>query len=99
MNISKSINNLNKFEKCLWAGSALTLFITFLLAPNCDTLTMIASLIGVTSLIFVAKGDEGIDVVDHRFADAETIKKFNRIINSHKTEIIISSSKNLKDVT
>lgn len=57
MNISKSINNLNKFEKCLWTGSALTLFITFLLAPNCDTLTMIASLIGVTSLIFVAKGD------------------------------------------
>ena len=51
------------------------------------------------SLVFVAKGDEGINVVDHRFADADTVKKFNRIINAHKTEIIISSSKNLKDVT
>ena len=50
-------------------------------------------------LVFVAKGDEGINVVDHRFADAETVKKFNRIINAHKTEIIISSSKSLKDVT
>lgn len=50
-------------------------------------------------LVFVAKGDEGINVVDHRFADAETIKKFNRIINAHKTEIVISSSKSLKDVT
>lgn len=57
MNIINSINNLNKFEKCLWAGSVLTLFITFLSAPNCDILTMIASLIGVTALIFVAKGD------------------------------------------
>ena len=38
-------------------------------------------------LVFLAKGDEGINVVDHRFADAETVKKFNRIINAHKTEI------------
>ena len=46
-------------------------------------------------LIFIAKGNEGINVVDHRFANSETIKKFNRIINSHKTELIISSSNNL----
>lgn len=50
-------------------------------------------------LVFVAKGDEGINAVDYRFADAETVKKFNRIINAHKTEIIISLSKSLKDVT
>ena len=49
-------------------------------------------------LVFVAKGDEEINVVDHRFANAETVKKFNRIINANKTEIIISSSKNLNDV-
>ncbi len=49
-------------------------------------------------LVFVAKGDEGINVVDYRFADTDTVEKFNRIINAHKTEIIISSSKNLKDV-
>lgn len=50
-------------------------------------------------LIFIAKGDEGINVVDHRFVNSETVKKFNRIINAHKTELIISSSNNLKDVT
>lgn len=49
-------------------------------------------------LVFVAKGDEGINVVDHRFADTETVKYFNRIINVHKTEIIISSSKSLIDM-
>lgn len=57
MNILNSINNLNKFEKCLWAGSVFTLLVTFICAPNCDVLTMTASLIGVTALIFVAKGD------------------------------------------
>ena len=57
MNIIKSINNLNKFEKRLWLGSVLTLLITFILSPDCNFLTMIASLIGVTALIFVAKGD------------------------------------------
>lgn len=50
-------------------------------------------------LVFFAKGDEGINVVDHRFANSETIKKFNKIISRHRTELIISSSKNLKDVT
>ena len=49
-------------------------------------------------LIFIAKGNEGINVVDHRFANSETIKKFNRIINSHKTEMVISSSNNLREV-
>lgn len=50
-------------------------------------------------LVFVAKGDKEINVVDHRFADAETVKKFNKIINAHKTEIIIFSSDSLKNVT
>jgi hypothetical protein len=50
-------------------------------------------------LVFIAKGDEEINVVDHRFANSETIKKFNRIICEHRTELIISTYKNLKDVT
>lgn len=57
MNIIKSVKNLTTFEKSLWLGSVLALFITFTAAKNCDILTMIASLIGVTALIFVAKGD------------------------------------------
>lgn len=50
-------------------------------------------------LIFIAKGNDGINVVDYRFANSETVKKFNRIINEHKSELVISSSNNLKDVT
>lgn len=50
-------------------------------------------------LVFIAKGNEGINVIDHRFANSETVKKFNRMINAHKTELIISLSKNLQDVT
>lgn len=49
-------------------------------------------------LIFIAKGNEGINVVDHRFANTDTIKKFNRMIYEHKTELIVSMSNNLNDV-
>ena len=47
----------------------------------------------------VKEAVDKVGVLERRFADAETVKKFNRIINAHKTEIIISSSKSLKDVT
>lgn len=49
-------------------------------------------------LIFIAKGDEGINVVDHRFANSETVRLFNRIVNEHKTEVVISVSKDLDNV-
>ncbi len=49
-------------------------------------------------LIFIAKGDKGINIVDHRFADSDTIKHYNRIIARHKTDTLISVSKNIKEV-
>ena len=57
MNLKKSVANLNKFERCLWGGSVLAVLMSFLLAGNHDWLSLTASLIGVTSLIFIAKGD------------------------------------------
>lgn len=48
-------------------------------------------------LLFIAKGSDGINVVDHRFANKETIKYFNRIIARHKNETLISLTKNLND--
>lgn len=48
-------------------------------------------------LLFIAKGSDGISVVDHRFADTETIKYFNRIIARYKNETLISSIKNLNE--
>ena len=48
-------------------------------------------------LLFIAKGLDGINVVDHRFANKETIKYFNRIIARYKNETLISLTKNLND--
>lgn len=48
--------DLNKFELILWITSVTVIIISFLLSGGGDSLTLIASLIGVTALIFVAKG-------------------------------------------
>ena len=55
-NVLNPFNTLTKFELILWFCSAITVTISFLLVPERDYLTLIASLIGVTALIFVAKG-------------------------------------------
>ena len=57
MNIIKSIKNLTKKEKMLWIGSLLAIVISFLFLEDIDYLTVIASLIGATALIFLSKGD------------------------------------------
>lgn len=51
----KLIADLSKFERILWLTSVCTIIGAFLLSGD-DILTIIASLIGVTALIFVAKG-------------------------------------------
>ncbi len=57
MHIVKSFQNLNRLERGLWISSVLVLVISFGMSPNQDYLTLTASLIGVTALIFVSKGD------------------------------------------
>lgn len=56
MNIKKYFLALTRFELCLWITSVTVTVVSFLLSGGGDILTMIASLIGVTALIFVAKG-------------------------------------------
>ena len=51
------IKNLTKFEKILWCVSVLAIALPFLIFKNGDILTLAASLIGVTALIFIAKGN------------------------------------------
>lgn len=53
----KSMKNLTLFERCLWGGSVLALILVFRMGTDRDWWTLVASLIGVTALIFVAKGD------------------------------------------
>lgn len=50
------IPELNFFEKMLWAFSVAGIVILFLLVPEKNPLTLIATLAGVTSLLFTAKG-------------------------------------------
>ena len=56
MNIKDSFRALTKFEWGLWLVSVAVIITSSLVVPKPDVLSMIASFIGVTALIFVAKG-------------------------------------------
>ena len=51
-----SFKDLSKFERILWAISSLVIIVSFVVSGGGDWLSMIASLVGVTALIFLAKG-------------------------------------------
>ena len=57
MKIIDSIKRLKWYEALIWISSVILILISFLISGAGSNLTMIASLIGVTALIFVAKGD------------------------------------------
>lgn len=57
MNIIESIKSLSKAEKTRWIISLITIILSPYLFSERDTLTIIASAIGATALIFVGKGD------------------------------------------
>ncbi len=56
MNFKNPFKTLTKFEWLLWIFSALTVSLSYLFIPERDILTLLSSLIGVSALIFVAKG-------------------------------------------
>ena len=56
MQIKNPFRDLTRFEWGLWLTSLVVVGASFLLIPEKDYLTLCASLIGVTALIFVAKG-------------------------------------------
>ncbi|MFA5471496.1 MAG: nicotinamide riboside transporter PnuC [Acholeplasmataceae bacterium] len=55
--MKKLIAYFTIFELILWITSVLTIFIVFYMFQNNEHLYLIASLIGVTALIFLAKGN------------------------------------------
>lgn len=57
MSVIKSFKNLTKFELSLWLISVAAIIATRLASGAQNLLSVSASLIGVTALIFVAKGD------------------------------------------
>ena len=56
MRLKNPFKDLTKFELSLWLTSIIVIIVSFALSGGDDILTIIASLIGVTALIFVAKG-------------------------------------------
>lgn len=52
-----SIKNLTRFELTLWIVSIVAVAASYLLARQGDYLTLISSVVGVSALIFMAKGD------------------------------------------
>ena len=56
MKLKNPFKDLTKFELGLWLLSVAVIIASFAISGGDDVLTIIASLIGVTALIFVAKG-------------------------------------------
>ncbi len=56
MKLSNPFKLLSKFEILLWLFSVVVVTLCFMLVPDRNFLNLAASLVGVTALIFVAKG-------------------------------------------
>ncbi|MBO5087098.1 MAG: nicotinamide riboside transporter PnuC, partial [Lachnospiraceae bacterium] len=56
MKFHNPFRDLTKFEWALWLTSVVVVITSYLVAGGEGLLNMIASLIGVTALIFIAKG-------------------------------------------
>lgn len=52
--------------------------------------------ISPSHLLFIAKGSDEFNLVDHRFANNETVRHFNKIIASHKHNLIIADTKRIR---
>ncbi len=56
MKLRNPFKLFTKFDYILWGVSAVVVALSFLLSPERDALTLIASVVGVSALIFIAKG-------------------------------------------
>lgn len=57
MKLKRFFQYFSVFEWCLWLGSLASILASFLLCGNYDLWTLIASLVGVSALILIAKGN------------------------------------------
>lgn len=55
--MNNPIKNLTKKEWGLWLGSLFVVIVSNILSGNIDLITLIAACVGITSLIFAAKGN------------------------------------------
>ncbi len=57
MHYQNPFRTLSKREYAIWLGSLAAVLLSFFLGSERDVLTLVTTLIGVTALIFMAKGD------------------------------------------
>lgn len=55
--VKEFFKNITVFEYCLWGVSVLAIVLSFALCGNRAYLNLVGAIIGVTSLIFIAKGN------------------------------------------
>lgn len=55
--MNNPIKNLTSKEWCLWLGSLLIVILSNIVTGDIDMITMIAACVGITSLVFAAKGN------------------------------------------
>ena len=55
--VKRLLRSLTRFELCLWLGCVLSVLASSLSFWDGDVISLVASLIGVTALIFLAKGN------------------------------------------
>ncbi len=55
--MKKLLNYFTIWEKCLWCSSVLLILSSFFVFKSENYLSLVSSLVGVTSLIFIAKGN------------------------------------------
>lgn len=55
--IFNTLKSFTRFEIILWASSSLIILLSFLIPNSKNYLTLLASLVGATALIFVSKGN------------------------------------------
>lgn len=67
---------LNKFDIVLWIVSVTVVTLSFALSPRKDPLTLVASLVGVSSLVFIAKGNIWGQILMIAFAVAYGVVSF-----------------------
>ncbi len=56
MNVKLSLKSFSKFEISLWCASVIAVTLSFALTDEKNWLTLVSSFVGVSALIFVAKG-------------------------------------------
>ncbi len=78
--IKNALRALSFFERILWAASAFVITISFLLSPELDILVLCTTLVGISALIFTAKGDVLGQILIFIFAVLYAIVSFSQAL-------------------